>query len=170
MVHLYSNIGRLSAPSLLRGQIRSLNVRVSYSHSFFYLPFLKFFMTTLLQLGVNIIFLDILNSASRILQCWPYYVKINYARHQFNTTPKELKTDRVCSHRQLFRPLWSSSVWRNNQRKLWWKISAHSDLNPDPEPSTPTESHHTTCLLERKSPSVKLMSRRENKELTKTNL
>ena len=45
-----------------------------------------------------------------------------------------------------------------------------SDLNPDPEPSKPTESHHTTCLLGRKSPSVKLMSRRENKELTKTNL
>ena len=45
-----------------------------------------------------------------------------------NTTPKELKTERDCSHRQLFRPLWGSSVWRNNQRKLWWKISAHSDL------------------------------------------
>ena len=132
MVHLYSNIGRLSAPSLLRGHIRSLNVRVCYSHSFFYLPFLKFFMTTLLQLGVNIIFLDILNSASRILQCWPYYVKINYARHQFNTTPKELKTDRVCSHRQLFRPLWGLSVWRNNQRKLWWKISAHLWFKPWP--------------------------------------
>ena len=168
MVHLYSNIGRLSAPSLLRGQIRSLNVRVSYSHSFFYLPFLKFFMTTLLQLGVNIIFLDILNSASRILQCWPYYVKINSARHQHDTERTQNRAG--CSHRQLFRPLWSSSVWRNNQRKLWWKISAHSDLNPDPEPSTPTESHHTTCLLGRKSPSVKLMSRRENKELTKTNL
>ena len=25
---------------------------------------------------------------------------------------------RDCSHRQLFRPLWGSSVWRNNQRKL----------------------------------------------------
>ena len=134
---------------------------VSYSHSFFYLPFLKFFMTTLLQLGVNIIFLDILNSASRILQCWPYYVKINYARHQFNTTPKELKTDRVCSHRELFRPLWGSSVWRNNQRKLWWKISAHSDLNPDPEPSTPTESHHTTCLLGRKREGTKSVVRWE---------
>ena len=27
-----------------------------------------------------------------------------------------LKTERDCSHRQLFRPLWGSSVWRNNQR------------------------------------------------------
>ena len=36
-----------------------------------------------------------------------------------NTTPKELKTERDCSPRQLFRPLWSSSVWRNNQRKLF---------------------------------------------------
>ena len=43
-------------------------------------------------------------------------------------------------------------------------------LSSDPEPSTPTESRHTTCLLEGKSPSVKLMSRRENKELAKTNL
>ena len=56
---------------------------VCLTHSFFYWPFLKFSMTTLLQLGVNIIFLDILNSASRILQCWPYYVKINYStRHR----------------------------------------------------------------------------------------
>ena len=43
-------------------------------------------------------------------------------------------------------------------------------LSPDPELSTPTESRHTTCLLGGKSPSVKLMSRRENKELAKTNL
>ena len=43
-------------------------------------------------------------------------------------------------------------------------------LSPDPELSTPTESHHTMCLLEGKSPSVKLISRRENKELAKTNL
>ena len=43
-------------------------------------------------------------------------------------------------------------------------------LSPDLEPSTPTESRHTTCLLGGKSPSVKLMSRRENKELAKTNL
>ena len=42
-------------------------------------------------------------------------------------------------------------------------------LNSAPELSTPTESRHNTCLLEGKSPSVKLMSRRENKELAKTN-
>ena len=84
---------------------------------------------------INIIIVDILNSASRILQCWSYYVKINSARHQHD------------SHRQLFRPLWGSSVWRNNQRKLWWKIPAHSDLSPDLELSTPTEPRHTTCVL-----------------------
>ena len=38
-------------------------------------------------------------------------------------------------------------------------------LSPDPELSTPTESRHTTCLLGGKSPSVKLMSRRENKNV-----
>ena len=87
------------------------------------------------------------------------------------TTPKELKTERDCSHRQLFRPLWSSSVWRNNQRSgSDEKLSAHSDFSPDTELLTPTESRHITCLLEGKSPSVKLMSRRENKELAKTNL
>ena len=86
-------------------------------------------------------------------------------------TPKELKTERDCSHRQLFRPLWGSSVWRNNQRSgSDEKLSAHSDFSPDPELLTPTESRHTTCLLGGKSPSVKLMSRRENKELAKTNL
>ena len=37
-------------------------------------------------------------------------------------------------------------------------------LSPDLEPSTPTESRHTTCLVGGKSPSVKLMSRRENKD------
>ena len=50
------------------------------------------------------------------------------------------------------------------------KISAHSDFSPDLELLTPTESRHITCLLGGKSPSVKLMSRRENKELAKTNL
>ena len=50
------------------------------------------------------------------------------------------------------------------------KICAHSDFSPDSELLTPTESRHTTCLLGGKSPSVKLMSRRENKELAKTNL
>ena len=37
--------------------------------------------------------------------------------------------------------------------------------SPDPELSTPAESRHTTCLLKGKSPSVKLMSRRENKNV-----
>ena len=45
-----------------------------------------------------------------------------------------------------------------------------SNFSSDPELLTPTESRHTTCLLRGKSPSVKLMSRRENKELAKTNL
>ena len=45
-----------------------------------------------------------------------------------NTTPKEPKTEQDHTHRQLFRYYCSSSVWHNNQRKLWWKISAHSDL------------------------------------------
>ena len=43
-------------------------------------------------------------------------------------------------------------------------------LSPDPELLTPTGSRHTTCYLGGKSPSVKLMSRTENKELAKTNL
>ena len=70
---------------------------------------------------------DILNSASRILQCWSYYVKLTL--QDINTTPKELKTERDCSHRQLFHPFWGSSVWRNNQkalvkniRALWFKL------------------------------------------------
>ena len=41
----------------------------------------------------------------------------------------------------------------------------HSDLSPDLELSTPTESQHTTCLLGGKNPSVKLMSHRENKKI-----
>ena len=46
-----------------------------------------------------------------------------------NTTPKELKTERDCSHRQLFHSLWGSSVWCNNQRSgSDEKISAHSDF------------------------------------------
>ena len=35
--------------------------------------------------GVDYLGADILNSASRILQCWSYYVKINSARHQHDT-------------------------------------------------------------------------------------
>ena len=77
---------------------------------------------------------DILNSASRILQCWSYYVKLTL--QDINTTPKELKTERDCSHRQLFRPFWGSSILRKSQRKLWWKISAHSDFKPRPRTLT----------------------------------
>ena len=112
---------------------------------------------------------DVLNSASRILQCWSYYVKVNSARHQHDTERTQNRAG--CSHRQLFRPLWGSSVWRNNQRSgSDEKISTHSDFSPDPELLTPTESLYTTCLLGGKSPSVKLMSRRENKKLATTNL
>ena len=35
-----------------------------------------------------------------------------------NTAPKELKTERDCSHRQLFRSSWGSSVWRSIFLKL----------------------------------------------------
>ena len=35
--------------------------------------------------NINIIITDILNSASRILQCWSYYLKIKSARHQHDT-------------------------------------------------------------------------------------
>ena len=67
----------------------------------------------------------------------PYYVKIHFARHQHDTERTHNRAG-YCSHRQLFRPFGVSSVWRNNQRKLWWKISAHSDFfkSPDLEPST----------------------------------
>ena len=48
--------------------------------------------------------------------------------------------------------------------------ATQANLRPDLGPSTPTESRHTTCLLGGKRPSVKLMSRRENKILANTNL
>ena len=35
---------------------------------------------------------DILNSASRILQCWSYYMKINSARHQHDTERTKSRT------------------------------------------------------------------------------
>ena len=67
----------------------------------------------------------------------PYYVKIHFARHQHNTERTQNRAG-YYNHRQLFRPFGGSSVWHNNQRKLWWKISAHSDFckSPDLEPST----------------------------------
>ena len=39
-------------------------------------------------------------------------------------------------------------------------------LSPDPELSTPIESRNTTCPLGGNSPSVKLMSSRENKKIS----
>ena len=67
----------------------------------------------------------------------PYYVKIHFARHQHNTERTQNRAG-YYNHRQLSRPFGGSSVWCNNQRKLWWKISAHSDFckSPDLEPST----------------------------------
>ena len=50
-----------------------------------------------------------LNSAKLI-----FYVKINFARHQHDT--ERTKTVRGRSRRQLFRPFWGSSLWRNEQR------------------------------------------------------
>ena len=112
------------------------------------------------KLPPNIKYLDILNNevrANSTLFCRHQILQAEYCNadcttwkltlKDINTTPKELKTERDCSHRQLFRPLWGSSVWRNNQKKLWWKISEHSDLSCDLELSTTTESRHTTCLL-----------------------
>ena len=58
----------------------------------------------------------------------------------------------------------------NNQRSGSDEtLSAHSDFSSDPELLTATESRHTTCPLRGKSPSVKLMSRREKKKLARTN-
>ena len=58
--------------------------------------------------------------------------------------------------------------------KAMMKITAHSDLSPDLELSTSTESRNTKRPLGGgrgdKSPSAKLMSRRQNKGLAKTNL
>ena len=87
-----------------------------------------------------------------------------------NTTTKELKTERDCSHRQLFRPFGTRPYGATTRESSDGKYPRTLILSPDPELLTPTESRHTTCLLGCNSPSVKLMSRRENKELTKTNL
>ena len=48
-------------------------------------------------------------------------------------TPKELKTEQNCSHRQLFRPLWGSSEWRNNKESSDEKYPRTQILSPDPE-------------------------------------
>ena len=61
------------------------------------------------------------------------------------------------------------TIQKFSLRRRW--PSCLSDFKPWPrELQTPTESRHTTCLLEGKSPSVKLKCRRENKQLAKTNL
>ena len=49
--------------------------------------------------------------------------------------------------------------WPNTQAR---KQPAHSYLSPNLELPTPTESRHIMCILEAKSPSVKLMSRKQN--------
>ena len=76
------------------------------------------------------------------------------------TTPKELKTERDCNHRQQFRYYCSSSIWRNNRRTLWCKISAHSVLSPNPELKTPTESRHITMEEQESKCQVGLSQRK----------
>ena len=65
-------------------------------------------------------------------ELYPRWVPLNSARHQHDTERTQKRAG--CSHRQLFRPLWGSSVWRKNQRSgSDKKISAHSDFSPDLE-------------------------------------
>ena len=77
-------------------------------------------------------------------------MKINFVRHQHDT--ERTKTERGRSRRQLFRPFWGSSVWRNEQRGSTVKFPTQAL----------TESRHNTCHREDKSPSVTLMSHKEN--------
>ena len=90
----------------------------------------------------------------------------NLALQDINTTRKNSKQSGIVAIDSCF-ALSGARQYGVTTRKLWCKISAHSDLSSDLEPSTPTESCHTTCLLGGKSPSVKLMSRRENEKLAK---
>ena len=85
-----------------------------------------------------------------ILQSWLYYVKINFARHQ--ATPKEPKTERSCSRRQLFRHSWGSSVRRNKQRSSAEKYPHTCVLEPW-QTQTLTELRHIT-LISPISPSL----------------
>ena len=87
-----------------------------------------------------------------------------------NATPKELKTERDCSHRQLFHPFWACQYGATTRESSDEKYPHILISSPDPKLSTPTESRHTTCLLGGKSASVKLMSHRENRGLDKTYL
>ena len=57
------------------------------------------------------------------------------------------------------------SMAQQPEKALIQNIRLTLILSPDPELSTPTESRHITCLLGGKSPSVQLMSRRENKKI-----
>ena len=74
--------------------------------------------------------IDILNSASRILQCWSYYVIINSARHQHDT---ERTQNRAGLAIDSCFTLVGAHQYGVTTRKLWCKISAHSDLSSDPE-------------------------------------
>ena len=51
-------------------------------------------------------------------------MRIYFTRHQHDT-------ERTHNHRQVFCYYCSLSVWHNNQRKLCWKISTHSDFSPN---------------------------------------
>ena len=50
-----------------------------------------------------------------ILQCWSYYVRIKFSRHQHHTVI-EPKTEWGGSRQQLFRRYCDSSGWRNNRQ------------------------------------------------------
>ena len=50
-----------------------------------------------------------------ILQCWSYYVRIKFSRHQHDTFI-EPKTEWGGSRQQLFRHYCDSSGWRNNRQ------------------------------------------------------
>ena len=54
---------------------------------------------------------DILNSASRILQCWSYYVKMNSARHQHDTE-KNSKQSEIVAIDSCFALLGARDGWR----------------------------------------------------------
>jgi len=86
-----------------------------------------------------------------------------------NTTPKEPKTERGRSRRQLFRAFWGSSVRRNEQRgsAVKYRTLCFKALTWT---QTLTESRHITCHREDKSPSVTLMSHKENIGWTKPTL
>ena len=88
-----------------------------------------------------------------------------------NRSPKELKTERDCSHKELFCPFWRLSVWRNNPIKRWWKISAHSDFKPWPRtPNTHRITPYHVSSGGQESKCHVDVSQRKNKELAKTNL